>query len=287
VTPSLSFVLDKSTKESAAPTRIVDADDSEHVVRVAGGAAWTASSAQPLLEKLAEGSFSIRPFLADCGVRTTDAREQVVKLGEARGHFVPVLEGKQIGRYRCSPPEVGVRLDTQARVFMSRPEKYAGAEFLVRQTASYPVVGPREHATYFRNSLHALYPPADGIDVRYVVGLLNSKLLRFAYVAMVRESKQRVFPQVKLAPLGALPFRAVRSDDPDACARYARIVELVTAMLEVKRAPCVDGAANDTGRAAADELDHCIDREVFALYRLNEAEIAQVETAVAALAPAP
>ena len=152
---------------------------------------------------------SIRPYLADCGVRTTNAKSQVVKVAEAKGKFVITLEGKQIGRYWCAPPEVAVRLDTDARVFLGRDHKYQNAKFLIRQTAAYPIAGPREHATHFRNSLHALYAPDGDLDVRYLVGLLNSKLLRFAYVTTIREASQRVFPQVKLGPLGTLPIRAL------------------------------------------------------------------------------
>ena len=62
--------------------------------------------------------------------------------------------------------------------FTIRPvERYRSAPFLIRQTAAYPIVGPRLGAVYFRNSLLALYPPPAEreMDVRFLVGLLNSR----------------------------------------------------------------------------------------------------------------
>ncbi len=199
-----------------------------------------------------------------------------------------MLEGRQIGRYSCAPPEVAVRLAAGPRVFVSRAEKYANARFLIRQTAAYPIVGPREHATYFRNSLHALYAPDNGWDVRYVVGLLNSKLLRFAYVATVREARQRAFPQVKLGPLGALPIRALRLDVRAEKAQHDRLVDLVARMLDLKHDLQIAGeAARGALRARADELDLSIDRTIFGMYELNDGEIASVEETVRTLAAPP
>src|SRR5262249_8122632 len=287
VTPSLTFVLDRATR--GGETRVLDADGTEHRVRIEGGRAWTASGAQSLLDKLRKGSTSIRRYLADCGVRTTDAKRQVVGLAEVRANFMPVLEGRRIGRYSCSPPQVAVRLDAGPKVFVSRDEKYQKAEFLIRQTAAYPVVGPREHATYFRNSLHALYPPDNGWDVRYVVELLNSKLLRFAYVTSVRETHQRAFPQVKLGPLGDLPVRDLRLDVNEERQQPDRMVGMVAEMIGLKHEL---GRARDPAAAAAlegrvGELDRRIDRAVFQLYLLTDPEIATVEAAVDALAPPP
>jgi hypothetical protein len=293
VTPSLTFVLDRSGP--GGDTSVLDADGTEHHVRIEGGRPWTASGAQSLLDKLRNGSTSIRRYLADCGVRTTDAKRQVVGLAKVRGKFMPVLEGRQIGRYSCAPPEVAVRLDAGRKVFVSRDEKYMKAEFLIRQTAAYPVVGPREHATYFRNSLHALYPPDNGWDVRYVVGLLNSKLLRFAYVTSVREAHQRAFPQVKLGPLGELPIRDLHLDVGEERALHDRMVGMVASMLDLKHELAGAGdpasASSRSSRAELEarvgELDRGIDREVFRLYDLTEDEIANVEATVSALAPPP
>jgi len=280
-TPSMTFILDLQAKP--ATTWVRNADGSEQAGTIEGEAAWSFSSSSVLLDKLRSRAMSIRGWLADCGMRTTDAKRQVLPLKKAKGRFIPVLEGKQIGRYWCAPPEVGVRLDAGA-VFKSRDEKYSRARFLIRQTAAYPIVGPREHAAYFRNSLHALYAPEGGLDVRYLVGVLNSKLLRFAYVKLIREASQRTFPQVKLAPLGQLPIRAIDFADALDKAIHDSIVERVQTLLDLQRELMnATPDRNELLRGRAATLDGSIDAEVYRLYRLEESEIAEVEHVVGKL----
>ena len=170
-------------------------------------------------------------------------------------------------------------------MFRAKDAKYERAKFVIRQTAPYPIVGPREHALHFRNSLHALYEPSVGPDVRFVVALLNSKLLRFAYVTTVREAQQRVFPQVKLGPLGRLPIRNVDLSDATEKARHDRIVNLVEALLALQREQRAELLRSDprrrepyrrdraARRAQIDALDEQIDAEVFALYELTAPDI--------------
>jgi len=286
VTPALTFLLDKETTPET--TRIFSADASVHTGKIENDGAWTVAGSKKLLEKLAARTMSLRPHIADCGVRTTDSRRQVLPVDEARGRFIPTLEGKQVGRYRCAAPQVGVRLDA-GDVFHSKEEKYRRARFLIRQTAAYPIVGPHDHAIYFRNSLHALYEPEQGVDVRYLVGLLNSKVIRFAYVKMIREASQRTFPQVKLTPLGYLPIRSIDFALPSDRAAHDRVVALVEALLIAHRKLLAEKnpARVEEMRHRADGLDASIDTEVYKLYELNEEEVAEIDKVVATLAPPP
>ena len=256
---------------------------------IVGDTAWVAVSSRKLLDKLAAKAISVRPYIADCGVRTTDAKQQVVKIDAARAHnVIPTLEGKQIGRYWCRPPEVAVRLD-EGDVFKSKVEKYTDAKFLIRQTAAYPIVGPHEHTTYFRNSLHALYAPTEGVDVRYLVGMLNSKAIRFAYTKLVREAGQKAFPQVKLGPLGQLPIRALDLAKPDEREAHDRLVDLVDKMLSAAREATHEANPVKADRASqrVQQLDAAIDRLVFDLFELSDSERVEIEEWVSTLAQPP
>lgn len=186
-TPALTFVADA---QASGTTSFVETSGAAYDGQLRPGDAWFFSPQKELLERLRPNTFSVRPYLADCGIRTTAAKKQVVGLLESKATDLAALEGKRIGRYWCSPPTIAVRTD-QGSVLRSSEEKYEAAEFLVRQTAAYPIVGPHRYARYFRNSVHALLRPEPPMDIRYLVGLLNSKLMRFAYVALTRESGQK------------------------------------------------------------------------------------------------
>jgi hypothetical protein len=115
-------------------------------------------------------------------------------------------------------------------------------------------------------------------------------LLRFAYVTTVREARQRVFPQVKLGPLGRLPIRNVDLSDAAEKARHDRIVDLVEGLLTLQREQRADTRAEETRvarRAQIDALDAQLDAEVFALYELTPPDIAQVLQVVDRLPPPP
>lgn len=285
-TPALTFVLEKGYE---GPTTVVEKDGATQSLQVGPGDVWGQSASRALLNKLADRSFSVKPFLADCGIRTTSAGDQVVALDDARGKYLPVLEGKQIGRYWCAPPKVAVRLDTKYDIFKSKDEKYTNAAFVIRQTAAYPIVGPREHATYFRNSLHALYAPDNGIDVRYIVALLNSKIIRFAYVETIREANQRTFPQVKLGALSLLPMKEINLDVPAEKGIHDRLVELVEVMLRLHRKLQAkpNPARSDALRNQVQAIDDDIDHIVYRLYGLTASEIETVEGAVSRLVTPP
>jgi len=280
-TPALTLVADR---EYEGATTVTDEHGRSRSVALAGAIPWGASDTLDLLAKIQEGSVSLGDLVADPGVHTGNcSKALIVPTDGAQGGVAPVLEGKQVARYSCSPPKKGLRLDYQPAVgeyFTIRPErKYADAAFVVRQTAAYPIVGPREHALYFRNSLLALYSPDDGTDVRYLVGLLNSRLIRFAYCSVVRESQQKAFPQVKVASLRALPIRFADTSTPGGLTVHGRLVSLVQTMLDLHK------GLRDTRTSADRELierqidatDRQIDTLVYDLYALTPAEIAIVE----------
>jgi hypothetical protein len=275
-TPALTIVLDKEKK--GARTELVDRNGASHAIDLQPGQPWTASHAHALIDRLRARSFSLDKLVGDCGIRTTSAKDQVVPWPGATENVVPVLEGKLVGRYGCRAPSSAVRLDSSAPLFISRKERYDAVRFVIRQTASYPIVGPREHAVYFRNSLLALFSPAGPIDVHYLVALLNSKLLRFVYTETVREAHQKAFPQVKVKALQSLPLRALDLERAEDKRRHDALVELaMTALAAQSRAIEAKIAGASGGLAEFERIDRAIDDAVYDLYELTEIERATVE----------
>lgn len=281
VTPALTFVTDKAYRGS---TRIETADSLSSVCKIRSGSAWTAASPHAdLIEKLHAQAASLDSCFADPGVHTGNcSKKLILPVDEAPPDSVPVLEGKQVGRYICREPTKVLRLSYEAskgEYFRIRPvERYRNAPFVIRQTANQPIVGPRHYADYFRNSLLALYPPTDGRDVRFVVAVLNSRLIRYVYRVSVVESAQKAFPQVKVGSLRSLPVRAVdqRSErdkhiHDSLVARVHQLIELHT---------LVESTETSHDRQVLNRriigLDREIDQLVERMYDLSESEVSQV-----------
>jgi len=112
-----------------------------------------------------------------------------------------------------------------------------------------------------------------------VVGILNSRLIRFVYVQTVLEAGQRAFPQVKVASIRGLPIRPIDFSNPADVAKHDKMVSLVETMLDLhKRLP----EAKTPGDKSLIErqitaTDNAIDRLVYDLYELSDEEIAIVE----------
>jgi hypothetical protein len=237
-----------------------------------------------VLAKVARFQDSLGNLIADPGVHTGNvSKTLIVPSDTIHEDAVPVLEGKQITRFFCSQPTKRVRLSYKPRgseYFTIRSaDRYERATFVGRQTASYPIVGPRKYATYFRNSLLALYPPDPPMRDYYVVALLNATLMRYVYQRRVQESQQKAFPQVKVRALRELPFRTIDFTNPVDVARHDELVGLVERMLALHAQRAAARTAFDATvlerQIAA--TDRQIDQLVYALYDLTADEVRIVE----------
>lgn len=267
VSPILTFVADRRYSGRAA---IELRDGALARRRIAGGARWHATGSDRLVARMLERGESLGHLVSDPGVHTGNcAAKLIVPADGAPPGTVPVLEGRLVDRYSCKPPRKRLRLDyepAEGEYFrIGGAGRYAAAAFLIRQTAAFPIVGPRVGAVYFRNSLLALSEP-DGVDVRFVVGLLNSSLMRSLYRLLVPESGQRAFPQVKVSSLRKLPIKRLDRASAADRRRHDRVVALVDRLLELGPPEAMPAEAE---RAACDaELDAL----VFELYGVTDAE---------------
>ncbi|MCR4317709.1 MAG: N-6 DNA methylase [Planctomycetes bacterium] len=205
VTPCMIFVSDRSYR---GPARILRADGSSFEKAFAGNEPWT-RGAGGFEIRVPDKHFFLGDLVKDVGVHTGNCASKLIFESRGTGRE-PVLEGRNVSRYSCSPTkkfiDLGARKSDGDYFRVGPVESFAGAKFLIRQTASRPIVGPREGAVYFRNSLLALYEPENDFGLLYVVALLNSERIARIYRELVHEAGQRNFPQVKIGSLRKLPL---------------------------------------------------------------------------------
>jgi hypothetical protein len=99
------------------------------------------------------GAVSIADYIVDRGLRTTDAAAQVVPVGAAAPEDLPALEGHCVTDFACAPPTRAVRRAAVRPSLVADVARWDEVRFVVRQTARHPIVGPRAHSPWFRNSL--------------------------------------------------------------------------------------------------------------------------------------
>ena len=129
-----------------------------------------------------------------------------------------------------------------------------------------------------RSIIAILRQPQSAYNVKYFLGILNSKYFEHLYCSLTQEAG-RVFAQVKLAKLKQLPIRNVDFSNKIDKAAHDAIVVKVDAMQEAKKHLAEAKTDRDQmyyeNRCAG--LDRQINRLVYGLYGLTEKEIQMVE----------
>ncbi len=115
-------------------------------------------------------------------------------------------------------------------------------------------------------------------NIRYLMGVLNSKFFIFIYRLLTLE-KGRVLAQVKPTILEQLPIRNIDFNNPDEKKMHDWMVQLVEQMLVLhKQLPeAKTGHEQTMIQRQIDLTDRQIDKLVYELYGLTTEEIAIVE----------
>ena len=107
-----------------------------------------------------------------------------------------------------------------------------------------------------------------GPDLKYVLSILNSKLLTY-YAKQKFITNQQAFPQIVLSNLQELPLAIASKDDKQI------LTTIVDQILDITKD--ADYLSNPAKQAKVKELEHEIDILVYDLYDLTPEEIAIVE----------
>jgi hypothetical protein len=145
-------------------------------------------------------------------------------------------------------------------------------KLLLRQTGDSLVAAFDDRGYYHLNNLHAIVPRAGArYDLRYILALLNSRLLNH-YYHLVSLELGRAMAQTDIETIEKLPIRRIDFDDPADVARHDRLVALVEEMLRLREERAGPDEREDEERRIA-RLDAQIDALVCELYGVTEAGI--------------
>lgn len=143
----------------------------------------------------------------DPGVHTGNMADLLIHRNMVAG-AEPCRVGSDIAPFRCAPASRWLRTDCAAppgRYCRLRPfTVYTSRPILLRQTANRPIAARHANPTWFRNSVLACTGWAP-LPHQAMVAILNSSLMAVLHRSRTPDARQRVFPQVKVGHLRALP----------------------------------------------------------------------------------
>jgi len=198
-----------------------------------------------------------------------------------RAKDIPYLKGSNFNRYTIEEPTHYLRHDYEKYlnnddVFRFTSEIMETTPKLIYRQTSSSLIGTLEPNGLHNDKTVHIILPKQGIKVnlKYVLGLFNSKLLNYYYSMLVNESG-RAFAQVKTVNVKRLPF--VMGDN-NAQKQIVKHVDLLLQLnIELNNAAFSTRKEQINSRIAYSE--DRIDTLVYEIYGLTDAEIVIVEGA--------
>lgn len=142
------------------------------------------------------------------------------------------------------------------------------------------IVALDDKQTYATDGLY-LFGVKDGINSKYLMGILNSRLFVFTYRLFSLE-RGRVLPQVKPTVLSKLPIHKIDFNNQEEKNYHNKIAEFVDKIIslsyEIEKAKIPQ--TQDILKRQIKATEQEIDKLVYKLYGLNEKEIQIIETRI-------
>jgi len=150
-------------------------------------------------------------------------------------------------------------------------------KILIRRVANSIIATLDQESYWTLNTLYT-FVPKEGFDCRYLIGVLNSKLISY-YFRVVFLSDDKLFPYVRISQLENLPIRSIDFSNPTERAQHDKLVSLVEKMLELQKK--YHEARMERDKELYERririIDAQIDGLVYDLYGLTEEEVKVVE----------
>jgi adenine-specific DNA-methyltransferase len=188
--------------------------------------------------------------------------------------FRPLLRGNLIQRYQIlwnnnywisfgdwlAEPRYSARYND--------PEK-----IVIRQTGDSLISTLDRKQFIVRDNLYTIVP-RNNLDLRYILALLNSRLLNWYYQTVINPEKGEALAQVKRGHLSQLPIALPDFSDSREKAIHDKLVSLVDRMLELhkKKNSLSPSAERDKIEREISIIDEKIDEIVYGLYGITNEE---------------
>jgi len=171
--------------------------------------------------------------------------------------------------------------------WLAEPRKsvpFAGQRLLVRQIPARPPY--LVHAVFtdepFYNDINSMvaFAPKDEVSLKYLLGIINSRLVSYWFSKTYDKLQRSIFPQFKVGELGLFPVWKPDMSNSHDEAQHDKMVELVEFMLnlhkDLPKAKTPHEQESFQRQIAA--TDKAIDALVYELFGLTEEEIRIVTT---------
>jgi len=164
-----------------------------------------------------------------------------------------------------------------------RSVPFSGERLLVRQIPSKPpyLVQASLATQLAYNDINSMvvFAPLNPNSLKYLLGLINCRLLSFWFSKKFDKLQRKIFPQFKVKELATFPICPMNFSQPSEKTQHDRMEKLVDSMLALHKqlAAAKSGAQKAILQRQIEATDRQIDQLVYQLYGLTDQEIALIE----------
>ena len=196
---------------------------------------------------------------------------------EPRGEkYKKVLDGRDISRYAIRWPGYYLLYDVEKIHSCKREDIFlANEKILFRRVGDTIIAALDTEQHYALNTLVVVTPKSQEVDLRFILTLMNSRLLNWYYKLFLKSTK-KVFSEIQARQIEQLPVRQIDFNNPTDKRLHDDLVALVDRMLELNKrlAPIRNTACAEREELLRqiEQTDQEIDNLVYVLYGLTEEE---------------
>jgi type I restriction-modification system DNA methylase subunit len=234
---------------------------------------FSTEQSERILRKIKNDSINFGEIVNNARGVEIGKDNEIVSDRKIDANYVKFLIGEDIDRYGIISNHY-IRLN-KSGIDYKEPDLYVGPKILIRKTG----LGIRAvldlDAHYVIQVIYIFKTKRKDFDERYLLAILNSKLMQFYYFSVFGQRDRKIFPHLTQGKVLQLPIKVISKSQQQS------LIDLADKMLSLNKRLNEIGDKRTDERVRIEEdikkTDAEIDKFVYALYGLTEEEIKIVE----------
>ena len=218
--------------------------------------------ANDLMIKLREGSIRLYDVLdIRQAIKSGNDKLYITDTIGIKGNYQPILRGKDIKKFLIIDPHLYLLYGKHLACPRSK-EIFEQPKILIREAGSEITATYDDQNYYIMSSLYNAILRDNSFSLKYVLGLLNSRLFQFLMYKLTFEKTKGAFTKAKIFHYYELPVKVCNSETQQ------RVIDVVDELLITKK---------NNPMMVVENLESRLNSLVYELYSLSEDEINIVE----------
>lgn len=192
------------------------------------------------------------------------------------------LQGKDVKRYSLNWSGTYVKYGKWVSTYLPI-EIFSDERILIREISGKPphsLISTLSNEVYIHNpSILSVKLINNEISVKFILGILNSKLISQIFLYIAPKSKKGLFPKIIITDAKRLPIPKIDLQNKKDKEIHDKIVTLVDKLIELNKKIYEEKnpTAKNNLQRQANAIDKQIDSVVYSLYKLSDDEVKIIE----------